>query len=179
MLRFPMVKGTAPIPLFVALVLVLSSCGAEGTSSSSGEETASAETAGKTIDLTPSRDSGVSGTASFTDTQNGVEVRLEIDGLREDPRYQRMAHIHEGGTCADDRAGNDAPIEYSLNPVTLEREGKGTSTTKLVGVTVDQLFSGSPKYVNVHTSTRSIEEGPPPESKRQTVPPGISCADLR
>src|SRR5918911_1342295 len=171
MLRFPRVKETAPIPLFVALVLVLSSCGAEGASSSSGGETTSAETAGKTIDLTPSRDSGVSGTASFTDTQNGVEVRLDMQGFKEDPRYQRMAHIHEGGTCADDRAGNDAPIEYALTPVTLETESKGTSMTTIVGVTTDQLFSGSPRYVNVHTATRSIEEGPPPESKRQKVPP--------
>jgi CHRD domain len=179
MLRFPRVKETAPIPLFVALVLVLSSCGAEGASSSSGGETTSAETAGKTIDLTPSRDSGVSGTASFTDTQNGVEVRLDMQGFKEDPRYQRMAHIHEGGTCADDRAGNGAPIEYALTPVTLETESKGTSMTTIVGVTTDQLFSGSPRYVNVHTATRSIEEGPPPESKRNTVPPGIACGDLR
>ena len=178
MLRFPRVKETAPIPLFVALVLVLSSCGAEGASSSSGGETTSAETAGKTIDLTPSRDSGVSGTASFTDTQNGVEVRLDMQGFKEDPRYQRMAHIHEGGTCADDKAGNDAPIEYALTPVTLETESKGTSMTTIVGVTTDQLFSGSPRYVNVHTATRSIEEGPPPESKRNTVPPGIACGDL-
>ena len=168
-----------PILLFVALVLVLSSCRAEGASSSSGEETASAETASRTVDLTPSKDSGVSGTATFTDTQNGVEVRLDMQGFKEDSRYQRMAHIHEGGTCADDRAGNGAPIEYALTPITLETESKGTSTTKIVGVTTDQLFSGSPRYVNVHTATRSIEEGPPPESKRQTVPPGISCADLR
>jgi hypothetical protein len=174
-----MVKGTTPILLFAALVLVLSSCGAEGASSSSGGETTSAETAGKTIHLTPSRDSGVSGTASFTDTQNGVEVRLDMQGFKEDPRYQRMAHIHEGGTCADDRAGNDAPIEYALTPVTLETESKGTSMTTIVGVTTDQLFSGSPRYVNVHTATRSIEEGPPPESKRNTVPPGIACGDLR
>ena len=179
MLRFPTVKGTLPILLFVVLVVMLSGCGGGGTSSSSGGETASAETASKTVDLTPSRDSGVSGTATFTDTQDGVEVRLDMEGFREDPRYQRMAHIHEGGTCADDRAGNDAPIKYALNPVTLETEGKGTSTTKIVGVTTDQLFSGSPKYINVHTTTRSIEEGPPPESKRKTVPPGISCADLR
>ena len=174
-----MVKGTAPILLFVALVLVLSSCGAEGASSSGGEETTSAETASRTVDLTPSKDSGVSGTATFTDTQDGVEIRLDMEGLRGDPRYQRIAHIHEGGTCADDRAGNDAPIEYTLSPVTLETGGKGTSTTKIVGVTTDQLFSGSPKYINVHTTTRSIEEGPPPESERKTVPPGISCADLR
>jgi hypothetical protein len=174
-----MVKGTTPILLFVALVLVLSSCGAEGASSSGGEETTSAETASRTVDLTPSKDSGVSGTATFTDTQNGVEVRLNMQGFKEDPRYQRMAHIHEGGTCADDRAGNGAPIEYALTPVTLETESKGTSMTTIVGVTTEQLFSGSPRYVNVHTATRSIEEGPPPESKRQTVPPGISCADLR
>jgi Cu/Zn superoxide dismutase len=80
---------------------------------------------------------------------------------------EHPAHIHEGGTCADDRAGNGAPVQYPLNSVITEQGGTGASTTEVSGVTVAQLFSGEAKYINVHAEQTGNE-----------TPPGIACADL-
>lgn len=171
--------------LLPVLVLVLGGCGGGGTSggggatstkSTAGGATSASTTAGgtvpsemrsATVDLTPSQNSGVSGTAALTDTSNGVEVVLNVQNLQDQPGTEHLAHIHEGGTCADDRAGNEAPVQYPLNSVFTEQGGTGTSTTTIRGVTVAQLFSGAPKYINVHAEKTGDE-----------TPPGISCADL-
>ena len=55
------------------------------------------------LDLTPSRDSGVSGTATLTDVEGGVKVELHMRGLSK-AGVKHNNHIHGGGTCADDRA---------------------------------------------------------------------------
>jgi hypothetical protein len=81
---------------------------------------------------------------------------------------EHIAHIHEGGTCADDRAGNGAPVRYPLTSVATAQDGTGTSTTVLQGgLTLDQLSSGPPKYINVHAAQRGNE-----------TPAGIACGDL-
>jgi hypothetical protein len=68
------------------------------------------------VALTPSRDSGVSGTASFEETQDAVEVTLHLQNLPEaDVRH--LAHIHQDATCEDDRSEEGGPIEYPLEPV--------------------------------------------------------------
>ena len=56
------------------------------------------------LHLTPSRDSGVSGTATLTDVEDGVKVELHMQSLPE-AGVEHINHIHGGGTCADDRAG--------------------------------------------------------------------------
>src|SRR5215208_7812056 len=61
------------------------------------------------VNLTESRDSGVSGTATFEDVKGGVEVTLEMQNLPE-AGIKHINHIHAGGTCADDRAGRTAPV---------------------------------------------------------------------
>lgn len=167
-------RGKPILLLLVGLVLMLASCGGGGGTSSSGgggggEETTSTEAAAsRTVELTPSGNSGVSGTATLSDTTSGVEVQLTFRHIMEPPGIEHLAHIHEGATCEDDRAGNGAPVLYPLTPVRIEQNMGASSTTTLEGVTVDQLFSGtSPKYINVHAQ-QSGEE----------VPPGISCADL-
>ncbi len=178
--NIPSAKRTVPVLLLAASLLILGGCGGGGTSSGEGEETTSATTssrettsaglASRAVNLTPSRDSGVSGTASFTDdTNGGVQVQLSMQNLPqiEQPGTQHITHIHEGGTCADDRADNGAPVEYPLNTVVTQQDWTGLSTTTLSGVTVDTLFSGSPKYINVHAVAETNE-----------TPPGISCADL-
>jgi Cu/Zn superoxide dismutase len=177
----PAVKGTVPILLLLAvLVLTLGGCGGGGGTTSAktgGEETTtSAGMASRTVDLTPSRESGVSGTATLTDTQNGVEVRLAMRGFGASSPVEHLAHIHQGGTCADDRAGNVAPVEYNLESIPAKEDGTGTSTMTLVGVTMDQLFSDPPKYIDVHKEY--VGRGPPPETTDEGLPPAISCADL-
>ncbi len=119
----------------------------------------------QTIQLTPSQDSGVTGTATLTDTGGGVQVAVQVQGA---PAGEHPAHIHAGATCADDRAGQGAPVEFPLNNVVVDNTGSGSSTTVVSGATVAGLFSGDQaRYVNVH----ALPEG-------EGVPPGIACGDL-
>jgi hypothetical protein len=120
------------------------------------------------VELTPSRDSGVSGTATFADVEGGVRVQLSMNGLPE-AGVKHINHVHAGGTCADDRAGRTAPVTLPLNPVVAREDQTGMATTIIEGVTLDELFGeDKDRFVLLHAKT---EEG-------QGVPPGISCADL-
>lgn len=125
------------------------------------------QTQSTTVELTPSRDSRVTGTATLTEVAGGVETTVTVEGLPK-AGVEHLAHIHEGGTCADDRAGNGAPVEFPLNSLVAEGDGTGSSTTVVEGATVAQLFSSdSERYINVHF-----------EQEGEETPPGISCADL-
>jgi hypothetical protein len=122
----------------------------------------------KSVQLTPSRDSGVSGTATLTDVEGGVRVQLNTRGLPE-AGVKHINHIHGGGTCADDRAGRTAPVTIPLNPVVAKDDGTGSAATTIKGVTVAKLFGeDKDRFILLHAKTK----------KGQGVPPGISCADL-
>lgn len=123
-----------------------------------------AQTSSETVQLTPSRDSGVSGTATLTDTGSGVEVQLDVEGIPSAEGTEHIAHIHEGATCADDRAGAGAPVEFPLNSV-FNEGGAGSSTTT-IDDSLDELSGDVPHYVNVHAE---MTEG---------TPPGVACADI-
>jgi hypothetical protein len=144
------------------------SVGGETTAARGGEVT-TAQFAAANLTLTPSGDSGVSGNANITDTPGGVEVALDVQGLLTQPGTEHVAHIHEGGTCADERAGNGAPVLYPLDPLVAKEDGTASSATSLDGVAIRQLTSGAPKYVNVHAE---------PTGEAGVVPPGIACADI-
>jgi hypothetical protein len=120
------------------------------------------------VSLTQSRDSGVSGNATFEDVEGGVEVTLEMRDLPE-AGIKHINHIHAGGTCADDRAGRTAPVTIPLETITAQDDGTGSATTTIEDVSVDQLFGeDKERFILLHAKT--IEgEG---------VPPGIACADL-
>jgi len=120
------------------------------------------------VNLTQSRDSGVSGTATLEDVNGGVEVTLEMRDLPE-AGIKHINHIHAGGTCADDRAGRTAPVTIPLKTITAQKDGTGSATTTLEDVSVAELFGeDKERFVLFHAET--IEgEG---------VPPGIACADL-
>ncbi len=126
------------------------------------------ETDSVTLQLTPSRDSGVSGTAVLTDVEGGVEVDLNMSGLPE-AGIEHINHIHAGGTCADDRAGRTAPVTIPLNNVVANDDGTGSATTTIEDVTLDEVFAADKeRFILLHAET--IEgEG---------VPPGIACADF-
>jgi Cu/Zn superoxide dismutase len=120
------------------------------------------------LQLTPSRDSGVSGTATLTDVEGGVKVELNMTGLPE-AGVEHINHIHGGGTCADDRAGRTAPVTIPLNTVVANDDGTGSATTTIKDVTLDKLFGDDQhRFILLHAK---VEEG-------QGVPPGISCVDL-
>src|SRR5215217_4340447 len=120
------------------------------------------------VDLTQSRDSGVSGSASFQDVEGGVEVTLQMRNLPE-AGIKHINHIHAGGTCADDRAGRTAPVTIPLETITAQDDGTGSATTTIEDVSVAQLCGEEKeRFILLHAQT--IEgEG---------VPPGIACADL-
>ena len=121
------------------------------------------------LQLTPSRDSGVSGTATITDVGGGgVEVELNMRGLPE-AGVEHINHVHSGGTCTADRAGNVAPATIPLKTVVAKEDGTGSGTTALEDVTLDSLFDSDKKrYVALHSE---VEKG-------EGVPPVISCADV-
>jgi Cu/Zn superoxide dismutase len=120
------------------------------------------------LELTPSRDSGVRGTAILTDVKGGVKVELSMEGLPEEG-VKHINHIHGGGTCADDRDGRTAPVTIPLNTVVANADGTGSATTTLEDVTLDQLLGKDQhRFILLHDKVK----------KGQGVPPGISCADL-
>ena len=122
-----------------------------------------------TLQLTPSRDSGVSGTAALRDVEGGVEVALDMRGLPQ-AGVEHINHFHGGGTCAEDRAGRTAPVTIPLDPVVAREDGTGSATTTLRDVTLARLFDGTQeRFLLLHAEA---QEG-------GGVPPGIACADLQ
>ena len=120
------------------------------------------------LQLTPSRDSGVTGTTTLTDVEDGVKVELNMKGLPEEG-VEHINHIHGGGTCADDRAGRTAPVTIPLNTVVANADGTGSATTTIKDVTLDKLLGDDQhRFILLHAKVQ----------KGEGVPPGISCADL-
>jgi hypothetical protein len=143
------------IALFAAVVVV-------------GSTSAQEEAQGVSVQLTPSRDSGVSGTATLEDVKAGVEVTLQMQNLPE-AGIKHINHIHAGGTCADDRAGRTAPVTIPLETITAQSDGTGSATTTIEDVSVAQLFGEEKeRFILLHAEAKEGEG----------VPPGIACADL-
>jgi hypothetical protein len=148
------------------------------------------------LTLHPEHNSGVGGTASFEDTSEGVLVKLNVRNLPkpttlylahihpgtcaqvaeegqahaehgEEPQHGEH-HEEEGG--GQGHSGHEhgiaKEIEYPLSQVKSDSQGRGSSTTTLGETSVDKLFSGAPKYVNVHEAGSGN-------------PPILSCADLK
>ncbi len=141
--------------------ILLASLGLGGSAFSQEEKS-------EQLQLTPSRDSGVSGTATLTDVEGGVKVELSMKGLPEEG-VKHINHFHGGGTCADDRDGRTAPVTIPLNPVVANADGTGSATSTVKDVTLDQLLGDDQhRFILLHDKVK----------KGEGVPPGISCADL-
>jgi hypothetical protein len=183
------------IPMFLCVVVALPitflivGC-AGGTSQGQGgheDHTTHHHSANVKLELRPEGDSGVSGTAFFKDTPEGVMVKLELRNLPK-PNTLYLAHIHQG-TCAEgdthehrgSHGGEEgyghqhegashehgAEIEYPLSQVKSDSEGHGSSTTTLRKASVEKLFSGDPKHVvNIHEAGTGN-------------PPILTCAGLK
>ncbi len=101
----------------------------------------SAATNTLTVNLKAQNGSGENGTATLTQTPDGVTVVVSIPN---GPAGPQPAHIHDG-TCA--QLGG---VAYPLTSVV---SGNATSTVK--GATIDKLLAG--KYaINVHKSTSDL-----------------------
>ena len=89
-------------PLLVGLALmmvVLSGCGV--TSRASQEELAKGRsTSSIRLELMPTNNSGVSGSATFRKAATGTRVELELRGLPQ-PNEIYLAHVHPG-SCEDE-----------------------------------------------------------------------------
>jgi hypothetical protein len=137
------------------------------------------------LELRSEHNSGVTGTASFEDISGTVVVKLKLRDLPK-PSTFYLAHIHRG-TCAEEEGHKDggshgeegyghdhgasgyeygAEIEHPLSQVKSDTEGQGSSTTTLLEASVEKLFSGAPKRVNVHEAGSGN-------------PPILACADLK
>jgi hypothetical protein len=182
MKRIPILLCVVALPPIFLLI------GCAGGSSRGGQDhTPHPQSANVKLNLHPEHDSGVSGTASFEDTSGGVVVKLELRNLPM-PDTLYLAHIHPG-TCAEGEThehggshgeewygyehggashehGAGAEIEYPLSQVKSDSEGHGSSTTTLHETSMEKLFSGEPKYVNVHEAGTGN-------------PPILTCADLK
>jgi Cu/Zn superoxide dismutase len=171
-------------PLLVGLALmmfVLSGCGV--ASRASQEEVAKGRsTSSIRLDLLPTNNSGVSGSATFTKAATGTRVELELRFLPE-PDEIYLAHIHSG-SCEDEKhsdtpksetadhhsheysheghaGANDQEenheastdgIVYPLTPVESNAADEASSTTVLEGVALDELNAHEPRYLNVHAT---------------------------
>ena len=151
------ILGTA---LLVALASA-TSAGAQETTGGAGGGTS------VKLQLTESRNSGVSGTATLKEVQNGLQVTLDMKGLPQ-AGIQHLNHFHTGGTCADDLAGNPAPPTIPLTTITAKEDGTGSATTTLSDTTLDQLFQrDQSRYIAFHA-----------EQQGSALPPVIACADV-
>ena len=148
-------------------LLLLAGCGAAATPPPAGDGTVE-------VDLKPAGGSGVEGTATFLEAEEGVGVELIVSGLPE-PGTSYLAHVHEG-TCGDEEEEaeeSEGPTEAGygatdvpLYPVRTDREGNGLSRTLVKDATLERFFAGGPKHVNVHAAGAGD-------------PPDLACGDLR
>ena len=171
--------------LVLAIFVTLCGCGQIGAQHQHPEKKEAAaqpkkEQVGNSakVELQPANGSGTRGMATFSKADGGVKVVLKVTGLPSSGTMY-LAHIHPG-TCAEEEKGEESggehghsqhhshgateEIEYPLTPVEPDAKGNGRSTTVVHGVTLEGLFSGDPKHVNVHRPG----SGEPP----------VTCADL-
>ena len=124
------------------------------------------------VNLTESRDSGVSGTATLEDVEGGVEVTLEMRNLPE-AGIKHINHIHAGGTCADDRAGRTAPVTIPLEVITAQQDRTGSATTTIEDVSVAQLFGeDKERFILVARRDQRGRGGPSGDRLRGSGSPG-------
>jgi len=165
--RLPLVGVGLTVALWFAALALSAGVGAQERGQADrprGEAAPVAE-----VTLTPSRGSGVRGSATLKGVAGGVKVTLKMRNLPE-PGVKHINHIHAGGTCADDRAGRTAPVTIPLKTITAQKDGTGSATTIIKGISVAQIFrENRERFILLHAKAE----------KGEGVPPGISCADLQ
>jgi hypothetical protein len=165
--HLPLVGVGLTVALWFAVLALSAGVGAQERRQADrprGEAAQAAE-----VTLTPSRDSGVRGSATLKGVAGGVKVTLQMRNLPE-PGVKHINHIHAGGTCADDRAGRTAPVTIPLKTITVQKDGTGSATTILKDISVAELFrEDRERFILLHAKAE----------KGEGVPPGISCADLQ
>ena len=101
-----------------------------------------AATTGITIPMKALNNSGENGTATLTDTTDGVKVEVS---LKNAPATAQPTHIHIG-TCGHIKAAPEYALVNTVN---------GTSTSVVKGVSLDDLLKGH-YAINVHKSADDL-----------------------
>jgi hypothetical protein len=165
--RLPLVGVGLTVALWFAALALSAGVGAQERGQADRPRGEAAQVA--EVTLTPSRGSGVRGSATLKGVAGGVKVTLKMRNLPE-PGVKHINHIHAGGTCADDRAGRTAPVTIPLKTITAQKDGTGSATTIIKGISVAQIFrENRERFILLHAKAE----------KGEGVPPGISCADLQ
>ena len=130
------------------------------------------------VQLKSQNGSHTTGTATLTEAGGGVRIELNVSGLPE-PDTMYLSHIHPG-TCAEVVGGVEEEgahheeshehgaaqeIERPLSQIQSDAQGHGSSTTTLKDASMEKLFSGELKHVNVHAAGSGN-------------PPILACAEL-
>jgi uncharacterized protein (DUF305 family) len=131
------------------------------------------------VELKPQSGSHAKGSSTLTQVREGVRVELRLGGLSK-PGTMYLAHIHPG-TCSEREAGaehkevNHEPgghdgaveeeIEWPLTEVQSDTQGHGRSTTTLKDASMERIFTGELKHLNVHAAGSGD-------------PPVLACAEL-
>jgi hypothetical protein len=165
--RLPLVGVGLTVALWFAALALSAGVGAQERGQADRPRGEAAQVA--EVTLTPSRGSGVKGSATLKGVAGGVKVTLQMRNLPE-PGVKHINHIHAGGTCADDRAGRTAPVTIPLKTITAQKDGTGSATTIIKGISVAQIFrENRERFILLHAKAE----------KGEGVPPGIACADLQ
>jgi hypothetical protein len=165
--RLPLVGVGLTVALWFAALALSAGVGAQERGQADRPRGEAAQVA--EVTLTPSRGSGVRGSATLKGVAGGVKVTLKMRNLPE-PGVKHINHIHAGGTCADDRAGRTAPVTIPLKTITAQKDGTGSATTIIKGISLAQIFrENRERFILLHAKAE----------KGEGVPPGIACADLQ
>jgi hypothetical protein len=165
--RLPLVGVGLTVALWFAALALSAGVGAQERGQADRPRGEAAQVA--EVTLTPSRGSGVKGSATLKGVAGGVKVTLQMRNLPE-PGVKHINHIHAGGTCADDRAGRTAPVTIPLKTITAQKDGTGSATTIIKDISLAQIFrENRERFILLHAKAE----------KGEGVPPGISCADLQ
>ena len=154
MWKGPLGKSALLVLAILALALGVAACGgdddsagepvAEQSDDASSESTSDAGESGGggsiTVDLAEQNGSGISGTATLTETMGTLDVFVSLDG--DDGSSPRPIHIH-AGTC-----GELGDVVYGLTDI---MDGSASSTVEATLADLEGDFA-----INAHESAEAI-----------------------
>ena len=116
-------------------------------------------------DSQTTKTTGVGGMQRGIEQANCTEEEDEGEAHERGDEHGEEGYGHEHRESGREYGGG-AKVEYPLSEVRSDSEGHRSSTTTFTESSVEELFSGEPKLVNVH------EAG-------SDNPHVLSCADLK